>query len=392
MGKIPLTNAELIKALFLRSDNWANTDSIRLKQLQIANEWDGIEYALQKDALWYFLNPFDTAPPTRIEFIFDLMAQDINKTLLDKVERKQKNDYFSFLVFSKYFSPNKISEHWKEVKDYFMVFEEWFNDRTLYHHIGYLIAVGEKISVLKNITVNKPKTQFKKELNDLIKTKVNYSWDTLKYNENNYEIKKLLLLFNIQTILLHKSTITYFPFDSYKKQNWSLEHIHAQNSEGPTDEKHWLVWLKTHQISLERIDKSKHEVLIAQMKASITTLESEKKLDATVEVELKRLFDATMSLFKTEDGEEEMHFLPNLALLDTKSNSAFNNSIFDVKRNIMIEREKQGAFIPVCTRNVFLKYYSKKASHLYFWTKDDRTDYLNELKKTLKIYLPNSIK
>jgi Protein of unknown function DUF262 len=396
MGKIPLTNAELIKALFLRSDNWKNKDAIALKQLQIAKEWDSIEYALQKDAFWYFLNPSDAPPPTRIEFIFDLMASDINRKAkaADKLERKHRNDYFSFLVFSKYFSPEKISEHWKEVKDYFMVFEEWFNDRNLYHQIGYLIAVGEKISELKNIAVHKTKTQFMQELTELIKSKVNYDWDALKYSDTAQKspLKQLLLLFNVQTILKHNNSMSYFPFDSYKKQNWSLEHIHAQNSEGPTGEAQWLEWLKAHQISLKRMDKKEHEPLIGRMAEIIESLNSEKELDATLESKLKQLFEDTMNLFKTKDIDEDMHLIQNLALLDTKSNSAFNNSIFDVKRNLMIDREKKGSFIPVCTRNVFLKYYSKNASQLYFWTADDRIDYLNELKKVLKIYSPNPIK
>ena len=43
IGKIPLTNAELIKALFLRKSNFKNIgDAAHLKQLEIAAEWDNI--------------------------------------------------------------------------------------------------------------------------------------------------------------------------------------------------------------------------------------------------------------------------------------------------------------------------------------------------------------
>ena len=54
-GKIPLTNAELIKALFLNSKNFVEAD-VDLKQLQIATEWDIIEYAMQDESFWYFIN------------------------------------------------------------------------------------------------------------------------------------------------------------------------------------------------------------------------------------------------------------------------------------------------------------------------------------------------
>ena len=75
-GKIPLTNAELIKALFLNSSNFVKADSekLRLKQLEIASEWDRIEYALQDDSFWYFINKNENNLATRIEFIFNLMS------------------------------------------------------------------------------------------------------------------------------------------------------------------------------------------------------------------------------------------------------------------------------------------------------------------------------
>jgi len=73
----------LIKALFLNSSNFAKADSekLRLKQLEIASEWDRIEYALQDDSFWYFINKNENTLATRIEFIFNLMSDkpsDVN--------------------------------------------------------------------------------------------------------------------------------------------------------------------------------------------------------------------------------------------------------------------------------------------------------------------------
>jgi hypothetical protein len=48
MGKIPLTNSELIKALFLRERNFpGERELMELRQMQIASEWDRIENTLQ---------------------------------------------------------------------------------------------------------------------------------------------------------------------------------------------------------------------------------------------------------------------------------------------------------------------------------------------------------
>ena len=74
IGKIPLTNAELIKALFLQRKGLSKNNA-SVKQIQIASEWDAIEKSLQNPALWYFISnsKASDAYATRIEFIFDLM-------------------------------------------------------------------------------------------------------------------------------------------------------------------------------------------------------------------------------------------------------------------------------------------------------------------------------
>ena len=56
IGKISLTNAELIKALFLNRSNFHVSDDkyLKLRQQEIASEWDNIEYKLQNDEFWYF--------------------------------------------------------------------------------------------------------------------------------------------------------------------------------------------------------------------------------------------------------------------------------------------------------------------------------------------------
>ena len=52
----------------------------------------------------------------------------------------------------------------------------------------------------------------------------------------------------------------------------------------------------------------------------------------------------------------------NLRLLSCDDNSVLNNSVFEVKRRHVIDLDQSGSYIPVCTRNVFLKYYDNEAS------------------------------
>ena len=68
-GKIPLTNAELIKALFLNSANFKK-EEVNHRQIEISKELDEIEYALQRPEFWGFLAD-DKDYPARIKLLFD---------------------------------------------------------------------------------------------------------------------------------------------------------------------------------------------------------------------------------------------------------------------------------------------------------------------------------
>jgi hypothetical protein len=51
-----------------------------------------------------------------------------------------------------------------------------------------------------------------------------------------------------------------------------------------------------------------------------------------------------------------------------------------VKRQKIIEFDRAGAYVPVCTRQVFLKYFTKADAHqVHFWSLQDRESYLNAM-------------
>lgn len=196
VGKIPLTNAELIKALFLNSSNFDHVekDKLRLKQLEIATEWDNIEQALQDDKLWYFLTG-NKKTVNRIEFIFDLMNDKDDK----------KDPYATFRFFSGKFQKNTneiIGKNWQEIKDRFQRFNEWYYERDLYHKIGFLITINEetKIKELYEESCNSTKKEFRAHLDQLIINSFkDVSRQDLQYGNKN--VKKTLLLYNIIVML-----------------------------------------------------------------------------------------------------------------------------------------------------------------------------------------------
>lgn len=79
-------------------------------------------------------------------------------------------------------------------------------------------------------------------------------------------------------------------------------------------------------------------------------------------------------------GISSLHSISNLALLASGDNSALSNAVFEVKRRRILDRDRRGAYIPVCTRNVFLKYYSDtNAQQLHFWSARDREAYMTAI-------------
>ena len=377
IGKIPLTNAELIKASLLCSSNFAAKDGkIHLRQLEIANEWDMIENTLQDDRFWYFINPRINEMPTRIEFIFDAIA---GKTSRD-------DDYFTFKYFNELLSQEGIVDLWNnDIKTYFQILNEWYEDQILYHLIGYLITSEYDTSVAKLMTTYKEEKYRKSEFIDYIKSLIkdsleNIELENLEYNSDDKKIKKILLLFNVLTTMGMNDSNARFPFDSYVKNEWSLEHIHAQQAEGLNKKELWISWIDEHIKSFKAIPNENYKNIVEE-------LENIDRDNLTREV-FEKLFENIKAEIKDDYGVD-LDRINNLALLDKDTNSSLSNAFFDVKRRLIIERDRNGEFIPVCTRNVFLKYYSKDPSQIYYWSETDREDYIRMIEKTLREYLPN---
>lgn len=365
-GKILLTDAELVKALFLCDDN----NSIEQKKQEIALEWDVYEKQLQHDNFWYFINGKENLMNPRVEYLLDTVSAKKNKT---------KHHTFDF--FNKAFKDGFSTEAlWGKVKFMFLTLEEWYLDIETYHYIGFLFAIGSvsDISTLvKKYSDSDTKLGFKAGLKKLIYDGfIPRNLFELTYTDDYEYIKKVLLLFNV---LSYMRQDIRFPFENYVLNNWSLEHIHAQNSKGLSTNDQWESWINEHVQFFQNIDNLKYrEIVLKLQKINFKTLRKD-----SFEV----LFNEITEAIKKEYGID-LHSIDNLALLDKDTNSALNNDIFDIKRKKIIERDKNGAFIPLCTRNVFLKYYNEELAQGYFWSEEDRSQYKLAIRKIVDGFVP----
>ena len=102
MGKIPLTNAELFKALLLSSDGaQCNNNSGESQRDKIAVEWDFVEQSLHDDNFWYFISNEDSPVETRIDYLLKLFAlTNVNNSAVQGKKLIKSDRLFSFLVVS----------------------------------------------------------------------------------------------------------------------------------------------------------------------------------------------------------------------------------------------------------------------------------------------------
>lgn len=377
-GKIKLTDAELVKALFLLDvQSEKINDKGQNLQDQIALEWDLMERQLQDNKFWYFLddsfNRNKNVYSVRIELVLDLYTQHYAK--------KNREEYSTFLDIEKQVEGNvSIMSIWENINKIYSILCEWYEDDWMFHYIGYLTSLRSRSSNLLDNLLDKwnscsSKEEFKNSLidkiskilnnrivsanpihiadtdflrhyrNHILKKSLseeelknlfvdNYNLSGLSYNNNNdkYLIQDVLLLFNIlemkPTDEKEENWRSRFRFDLYKQKNkkkqvWSLEHIHSQNK-------------------------------------------------------------------SIKEDEDVLHTIDNMALLTVGDNASNSDDSYQMKKDNIRSLDIKGSFIPQATKNVFLKYYTlsdNEDNDLQEWTEKDRKDYFLHMVYTLNLFI-----
>lgn len=416
VGRIPLTDAELVKALVLsRSRDAHGTDRAR----SIASEWDSIERDLRDPELWAFLTAKSLEEATHISVLLDILADQLSDARRARdgqtpAERKplRGRDRPAFHTFETIraaivhpedaeglvcdhvvVSGEEAAHLWDHVVDLHSLVTGWFEEREAFHKIGYLTACRVPFDEIlaKSAGVTRPK--FIARLNHLITSDrrclrglTRSGLDQLAYGDDDDLIKRVLLLMNVETIRkLTNSTERYsFRAHAVRRDRWSLEHIHAQNSVGLNTVEQWTEWLRQHRdalTDLTALPESTRTELTTRIDGVLPAVTLEKF--QSLETEIR----AVLSIEPSDAADEEQG-ISNLTLLERDNNSALSNAVFAVKRKRVLDLDRQGSYIPMCTRNVFLKYYTNdRAQQIHFWSPQDRASYLAAIEQELQPYL-----
>lgn len=445
IGKILLTNAELIKALLLNKSNFdsRDDDKIRLWQQEIAMEWDVIEYALQSNEFWLFLNAPGDERPTRIDYVFDMICRcDL---LRCRDEKDTSDEFRTFRYFYHYLDVQKrngtslaqaVRTIWEKVREIFQTLQEWFDDMELYHYVGYLLCMGRNIDeIYEHWITTKP--DFKEYLMSVIKDII--PCKKIKDIENRvYEVdaedsqtkggsktncRPILLLHNLQTVInqnrilsanaKYKNGVFYkFPFHLYKLEGWDVEHIDSNTENGLDNIPSQREWLLNAYFGLQ--DKTLRDQIQKFFK-QYAGKASEQSEDSAKQTARDEAFTELKHQIEDVGGNDrlsqnEKNKIWNFTLLDSSTNRSYGNAIFPAKRRVIIGKDQgkkfnsstidengqivlgsaensPSAFIPPCTRYVFLKYYNTASFDPNVWTRNDAEAYKDNIIEVLKNFL-----
>lgn len=432
-GKISLTSSELIKALFIMDyDLRANEDKLPGEQLSM--EWNEMERKFQDDQFWYFISDDNRGTQTRIDVLFDFVTcRDEEKDadysyrefqkLYDFCRNQERNKTDDLFVsdWSKTSDIHNMQDAWRQVRKTFDRLVAWYEDNLFYHYVGYLIAVGCSPLEIYN-QLEEEKSLRKQESNErewtiddttltLRKMMMKYFYRSNSYidkdaiDEFEYPseyISRVLLLFNVECC--RKGQNVRFAFDKYKKGKWDVEHIDSQNDATLQEYEDRMRWLKNVKfiLGMEQNDRAKE--LAKQCQALIEDFINRSKINVD---QYKSFYQTINKYYAAESGENDVEvdlttkkkdYISNLTLLDSATNREYKDAPFAYKRYCIVKYDKEGVrFIPLCTRNLFLKYYSdsnKESSYLDMmrWNGADRKGYMKAIHEAVDPIFDSVIK
>ncbi len=396
-GKIPLNDAELIKALLFHDVGRGENNERTLRQTGMAQQWDMMEKTLRQPSFWHFIAGREEVNPCAMDYLLDIHYRA--HTTDDERTNYEKN---TAPVFTWVEDRSNKADVWEEIMTTFDRLQGWYKDLECYNLIGYhtsfIAAEARKDKLAEYLSQMNDKstttTMFKATLWDsairednLVSEEDEVKIMTDQHNElalleyrykaDNYKISKILLLLNISFYSIG-GVKRRFEFDKFNdpENPWNIEHISPQN---PKDNSQLLKWLDEIKCELPKD--------IKDIKGLLERIEQTEEKDFT---ELKALTSEERDNFNRikekylPTEENYIMTLPNLTLLTEHTNKSIGNKFFFDKRKALCQKQEDGCYIPQLTWNVFTKWYSPNATTPLFWEESDRVAYKDGIVKLLK--------
>lgn len=348
-SKVPLTEVDLIKALFITK--LARIETLEQKKHYkeilearslLGKHWDEIAAQTREPEFGSFF--FGEEPG--MESLLELVAKKFGYTP-PKNEKKENKNYPLFNFFNA--REDKLVEYFDRIKLSFSVLKEWHRTDYIYNLLGFIFfAKTSKIN--KSEFINSNLLSAKKDLEfELLKRRkelLSKDIATSKYGDD--EIHNALLAMSVFDD--STSETIRFNYYSFKEDSWSLEHIFPQRPEG------------------KATLNAKQRLLVLEMLGGANATPRMKELLAKAE----RTPEEKEEYYKELQAKKELNSIGNMALLSSKDNSSNGCGFFEQKRTNILKRIKKGSFVPKHTFDVFSKMiFPSNPGDLLLWSKEN---------------------
>ena len=317
------------------------------------------------------------------DIIFDAKKNPINRLISLFAESEEK----SVLNLDLIENYESALELYKKLNKLHNTLKDWYNDKEIYHYLGFLFAQkrgrkGFNFYTVWEFWLKKcdSRTEFKAFLLTLVKNEIfgeNSIEELFDDSKNWYEgdtktlVQILLLLDIVDANKEYKDKLKSHAF--FKKGN-DIEHIFPQNPQTIKEKSGFVEFL------LKFDDNLKNEDLLLEY--------NERKEDEDYQIEL--------DLF-IEDYTREIsiHSIGNLVLLYDSLNRSISNNPYAYKRKRVMQYFNEGNYIQPHTLKVFARYFQDGITSgldLEHWTQQDIINNEKAIRDTLYNFFKTNLK
>jgi len=371
--RIPLDGADLVRAILItrvakeegkREADIKNIVRVNERRVKIGWQLDQINNWWSAENIKRYFSKFVGISSESLGVgnkLFDDKIYPINILYLLFAEKKGEEKLTLELIEKR---NNDALGLYKELIKLNSTLQDWFQDKEIYHYLGYLFNQKQKrdfsfTDVWKLWETSKTRKKFisalqeemkstlmnKDELIDFKNTNINW------YDKEPRKLVSALILMDIIHSL--KNNQPFLPYSAFNKASNDIEHIFPQNPEKINDKKAYLTFLNSYVVDKDnQFDISQFDVKKDDEEYIVT-------IDDFIESQIESI---------------NIHSIGNLVLLYSSLNRSISNNPYAKKRARIVMYFNEGNFIQPHTFQVFVRYFNDDSNDIKdfeHWTNND---------------------
>ena len=387
--RVPLDGSDLVRAILItrvayeesrKTDTTKDIVRINERRVRIGWELDDINNWWSQVEVKSYFKRFVSIKSDEISDGNKLFKDDkypINLLLLLFAEKKGESKLTLEFIEK---NNNNALELYKEIIKLHSTLKDWFNDREIYHYLGYLFAQSQiKFKDVWNWWNTKTNTreEFKRLLKESIKktvineeTTTSINSDTVNwYDEEQTSLVKILILLDVYWST--KSSQVFLPPSAFEKYGHDIEHIFPQNPKEVKDKKSYIKFLIDNNLAKE------NKKLMTEFETMADEPEFQKRVNEYIQKYV---------------GDIKTNSIGNLVLLDASKNRSIGNNPYSVKRAALIDDINRGTYMRPHTLKVFVRYFDSgknENTDYSHWTNTDILANAKAIENTLNVFFKN---